>query len=984
MAQHDNYRQAHTPPGARTALLVAVGTSPGGILRILRSLLARTPGIERLSAIAIDSDNTRVFPNIPAPLEENGTVLDWGPNAFVHVPPPREEVLRSIRAGEIHGFDHVSPRVMEAVNGDGVGVGGLVPLGNAVALLYEDKIRGAVRHAINAATAHRTELNDPNDAQLLVLEVAGVFGGTWGALEPVREIVRSQARAMGVSVVFQRTVMFPGQHPSKDMEASKANAAAWTREFAARASGRYLALDRLGDKPTLGETHLGPAWIISDMNAAPGTSSTLPSTSALFSLVAHWLYLWLATPLGSRLEQALVDFRDDARQTDRYGEQRVARSFGLASITLNRDRVQRFAATRLTRNALTALLGPSNERDVDEDVWTFNRTNRLLEGEGNSQISEAIRSMGVGGQGGVDRLTRFRNLLDQGLEELEDGMALLREGPAVVQAVVAQCAGDAARFEAARDAKIAATRTAIREAIDHWLWDPTRGALHVHDWLETQQRVFGAIVEAAAEDRQRLAEHTEDLQTRLRELEAGAVAHFLAMNRLRRWFNRKHIETVAREYVRLQKHYQIARKEDQVRAEAIAATRSLEDAFESHETDAATLVEELSSAMDAAEGEEQRIRQWDGTLINPNGVQLDDDLEGYYRRVIRHGEDGEADSPTQDDERRAADGLLGQLRDQIDLMVDGAEAGRIGARLTEVARSRVDGRVSVLHVEDELFRRHPAGSEALKSFLRERDREAHERLTLDGNADVDGPMHVLRFVVADPRRGAEIVNLLNQSAYTRGQASGNATYELVPLADAERITLIQVRLSFPPSRIGLHESCREAYRRLDNELEYERNHTDLVGRFLPEPGARAEAHDAEVALAKAYVLARIPLDDEPGPPLVMVADPDRPLELRHWAGQRVPLGVDLDAEDHPLRSYDVRVEMATRFYAAWCLHGPDILAARLSELDDARPAEAAENDLAATVAPLVTDSALEEVGAELQWYLRNTNPKACLWSRRSR
>ena len=962
----------------RSALVVAVGTSAGGIVQVLRWLLAGLRGVERLGVLHVDSDGTRSFAHMPTQLFSGKGPDDWGANAFVHTPPPTDDLVRSIQRGERHGYPLVPPAIFDAVNGDGVGVGGLVPLGNLAGVLHESNVRGAVRRAINRITAHSSETNDENDAPLMVFEISGCLGGTWGELEPVHDVIVSEAQRMATRVAFQRTVLFPGQHPTKDMDGSMCNAASWLQEFAARASARYLFLLRSnnGHPPKIDEAQASPTWIVSDMNAAGGKSSTLATTSALFTIVGWWHALWLATPLGPRLEQALVDFRDDALDVDARGERRFGRSFGMSFITIDHDRIAGFASNRLVRASLEALLAPIEPQQVEGDARRFNRANRLHEGAGLTDISTAIRTNNAAGRPVVDHVSRFRYLLDENIAGL-DGICLLRDAPGIIDTTVAQTSDAANHFRAAREAKVTHVERAIDERIQRSLWETNLGASYVQAWLGEQKRFFEQMVDLAADDKLQRAKHIEQLQNSSRRIEEDAIPQFLGMGALRRWFNHGQIQILADRYARDRRALEIARKEDQARAEAIAALQAIAEIFEVRHAAVTELVEELARTADAAAAEAERIRQWDGTLHNPIGFELHDDLEGCYLRVLDRP--GDEESANQDVERRAVLNLLVELRQECNLMALAPESGKIARVFDTIARRRVRPRVAALHVQDELFERHAPGSDRLQSFLRERDREAHERVTFNGTTEHDNPVHVLRFLLADPRRGPEIVSALNDAACTRAQAQGNVDYELIPTPDAERITLVQVRVSFPTSQVGLYPACAAAYDNMAQTRKFERSHTELVGRFLPRPNQPATPLDAQVALVKGYALSAGPLPDRPAP-LELVSTSDA-IILHRWKGENEVVGTDIGNEHHIARRYDVRVEMATRFFATWQLQGPDPLRQRAvavrSHLSGSTPTR---DPLAEGLAPLVSQEAVNAVLAELDWYGRNTDPAACLWS----
>ena len=105
------------------------------------------------------------------------------------------------------------------------------------------------------------------------------------------------------------------------------------------------------------------------------------------------------------------------------------------------------------------------------------------------------------------------------------------------------------------------------------------------------------------------------------------------------------------------------------------------------------------------------------------------------------------------------------------------------------------------------------------------------------------------------------------------------------------------------------------------------------------------------------------------------------LVVARWRGERESVGADLASERHLARRYEFCVELASRFYATWRLHGPGPLEERLHALKAAASGGAAQPDrLTSAVAPLVSAEAIDALLDELGWYARNTDPKACLWS----
>jgi hypothetical protein len=368
----------------------------------------------------------------------------------------------------------------------------------------------------------------------------------------------------------------------------------------------------------------------------------------------------------------------------------------------------------------------------------------------------------------------------------------------------------------------------------------------------------------------------------------------------------------------------------------------------------------LAAAMARAAAEAERIRAWDGVLVTPRGVALDDDLDGLYRRLLARTP-AEADDPMV--EHRAARELLAELRGRGDLLELAQEDGHIVAELEALAAARVCTPVLGLHVQDELLRRYVPGSDLLKSFLRERDREAFENVPLNPAAQYDHAPQILRFLCGDRRHGPELVRTLNEAAHVR--AGGQARYEFVDTGDPEQLALVQIRVSFSPSQINLYPPCRNAYLQRSRDLALEQMHTELVGRFLPEPGVPASDVDAQVALVKAFAINALTLDDD-----------SMQLLYGTCSGECEPV----DAHQQVFRRFDIRVELATRFYADWREHGPQPLRERVLLLGALQKDKMhAAPALSRQVANMVEPTPIQQILEELAFYGRNTVPEATWW-----
>lgn len=959
-------------------VILTLGTSPRSIRQVYDLLVPADQ--ERLNwALSIDADGTQSTAHLPQPLvARNGHSATRSP-ALVRTPLPDRDVVAAILDGAAPDLSYAPPELLRLLAGNGmVGVGGKALLGNVAIGTHETPIRGTVGTLLTRLTdAHIVLRGEQAERPPCVFEVAGCLGGMWGGLDRLHDLVAEYTRLLGVDLTFQRLVLFPGVHPAKDMVSAMANAWVWMVESSARASGRYVHLhfDRDGGKPLRRLAPVLPTWIVSDLNNAPGMPATV-ATTALFTLTAHWLRLLTTTPFGTRLEAALVDFEDDARTVDPRGERRIARSFGLSFITLNRERVARFTVQRLVRCALDSLQTPADTEAVEAAMRQFIRAQRLREGAGFQEVSEALLVLGPTGETGLDQRTRFRRLFEAQRHALE-GVALLRSVRDVFHTTVAQTRDAADHIREARRGLVARVIAEMDRDLSRGLWDPALGVPSMQAWLQEGQRTCKRLAELSAADRSRHSTQIVELQ-KLVQRQEEALARFLAMPTLQRWFNRAHAQTLVDQYSRDATALEVARLEDQAREEAITGLQELAQAFADRSAKVTRLLDELASASTRASEEEARLREWDGTLVNPNGLALDNDLDDLCRHVLtRPGEEGQDEATV---EQRAARELLQTLAQRDALLTLAQEEGRLATELAAMAHERVRTPIGDLHVQTELLRRYPADSLALQACLRARDHEAHERVTLQGTVELENPTHVLRFVCGDSHRAAEIVQALHQAAAPRAQ--GQAQYEFVDTGDPEQLVLVQLRLSFPPSQLGLAPACRADYVQRSRGQTQESLHSTLVGRFLPQPGVPATDLDAQVALLKAWAIEALESPEAEA------------LVYRGFLGEHE----EVDSALHLFRQFAVRVEVSTRFYCDWQEYGPEPLRRRIALLGTVQEALRQGSDstpqqqehapeaspVGRHVAAWLSPDAVTQVLAELEWYARNTVPQATWWGRRQR
>jgi len=965
----------------RPTLLFNLGTFPRTVYDNLKRVIGGAGQTDRLKVICADADETSSHPNRAAPLFPDGQE-DVGSNTFVRLDLPPEDYRQSALQGERGGeADSLSPEVLrQMVSDQGQGAGGQVVAGSMLGRLNAPRIQGEIRRCLQQITDATEEVADEKGAGVKILIVAGSLGAHGGAIEEVRYAVEKEAKDLGHSVEFERVISFPGNHPSRDMEQSRANSLSFLREQAARSTGRYVWLRpnrETGDwEPALAPT-VEASFLESDKNNAPRTASTC-GTKELASVMAHVLALRITSPFGSRLDGDLVDFADDAREYNKHGERRMVRSIGLSIVSLNRDRIRSYATERLSSRAWRLLQGnaPASSEgeepdEVEREARGFLNRQSLLEGEGYENLSRHLRSEGT--IEGLRPQDRFESLLERQLGDLEEGFERLQGVPdrrRITEQQLQEDWEDALRR--AEEAKRSDSEEALRQFIEGKVWDLDSGVLYARELAEELANHLEAMVEKAEEANRERSDRIEEQERALREIEDEGIGKFEEMNGVQRWMNRDQIQILTDRYVQRSTALVRAQVNHLAGLKAVSILESLHDlarALHARLTDAANW---LDQAIDAATDEVDDIVDWDGVLDNPNGVRLDaseSDLQAFYLRALRRaGEDGQEDEDLS--EENAARELLRRLEADGPSFLElagekdpEASGDQIEEYVRAQARDRVGPPIEGLHVQEELLQRYPGGGGDLHGFLRARDRDAHERVRLTDLTVRDDGEQVLLYLCGDGRHGQKLTDALNESA--RPRDNGEATYDFVDTGDQERLYVVQVRLSVPPGQVADLPTLRSAYRSC-SQGQFETLHTEPVGRHLPKLRGGEAEQDKQRALVKAYALGAL--------------SEGRPLTYRTFEGEQEDLLQKLESR----QNFDVRTEISTRFFCAYRMEGPEPLRARLDALEETLEAQASPDAPVLTaLTEEVSGGAIADVREQISWYETNTIHQSALWNSNS-
>jgi len=969
-------RRTGTPIAtANKALLVLVGTTSGVIASMLGRVLDSKGGREGVQVVHFDSapadtmrddgDSASDCIALAGAGERSG---DWGMNRFVHIAAPGEELMESVDAGEREGYDTLPPQAAQTVaSATKEGVGGLRSVGPSAARANAKQIRGTLDQKVKALIDDKQELYSEQGTGLRVFEFTTSLGGTQGALSSIHRTLQDIARKARIALSTQRVIGVPGMERSEDMESAYSNTAAYFREAQAAASGVCMDLefDAVGCEPQVVAEPSECDFLVSDVNDPPGMPRRI-KLPALNALIANWFYLLIRTPLGARLSQVLMDFMDDADVENDRGERRKARSFGLSFITLGRHRLIRNGGVTLTGKAISALLAGSDEDVVQTDVKQFVRVHRLHEGAGYTEISSALCS---GEERGEDLLERLRHVVGRTLSGL-DPETFLNRGAEICQTAVEQSGDFKGTIDQNAGRLIDDVRAAMDDQVSRACWDHDRGITAAKAWVERARLVFENMKELAGEDQQESRAEVEELTDVVNAITNNAVPGFLKMGPLERYFAKAQVAELSKRYAIESARLAAMKVEDEARSGAIRVLSRIGELLHTHEAILTDLERSLADEAKSLAAEKERILHEDGTLMNPNGFRLDDDLDYYYSQTLRRPGDGDADVAML--EEREVKNLISQLGADGRAVPGTVDAESITKRLRTSAEERVRPYVMSLTAASEFFRRYADKPAELMRFLRERDAEAYERIRLRDTATEDNPCHIMRFVLAGRDRGAEIAAKLNRAASPRSATNGNAEYELLELDDDERIVLVQVMLTFPFSEVDVYRTSLGYYRQEAQALSYEKRHRTPMGRALPDIGVFASDRDAEVAMLRAYAIGALQTEGGNG---------SLRLVLHRHRVERVAIGTDIHDPACPFKDYATRVELASRFGCHWRLVGSEPIRRDLSLLSGGDSDATQSDGMGRLLIQLVSPEAVAILMEEMDFYERSTNPAACIWSK---
>jgi len=950
---------------------ILVGSWNGALRRILAYKL-RGPERAPWALGHVDTTDGSARSHVPAPLP--GRDEEWDGRTEV-IPVPSEDYLREAQDGEWPGrIDYLHPDIIRKWSGgEDVGTGNVPAVGNATSRVREFQLRRMVEDLVRTAQEADpvgASVSEP-PSELRVRIVFSSHGGTHGMVPQITRVVKEVCSDKAVDPMLQWFFALPGANESRDFEKSQANSFGFLKELCATATGRCIDVrtDRVGRAERYGRPPVIPIVLCDLANTPVGTPAPL-SEAEHASLIADALILNSQPNFASRLAEDLEDFRKDLLGESIGGRTQkdpsVGISMGISSITLDRGRVAQFARSILRQDADRLLLGPPSssgdgaQDEVTGEVIDFANASNLSEGEGHAELSRQIKRASTR-DSHPTLVSEFEDAFESRLSaQAEQG----RSDPTDLLARIDSIHESARKQVFLREKegviestaeKVARVKVSeVRQWIERAILNSDAGLRGARSRLKTLRALLEELIPVVEEELPSLRDRLTARKEELEEFAETKVSRYL-----NRWFPYRWAigirslfsswpsysergEQLIETFRQKARGVEQARIALQAKEGVVDLLRQLRDAIDPLVSHLDQLEQELQTD-EAQHGKRAaRIEEWNGTMQNPNGVRLDDDLE----RVLEYALPQSPEETTRS--------VVRQLPEMVELLDEEPET------LTETLGQRIDEEIEKhltnLDVYDCL---RDLYAEELEDILERAELRSFERIPLSDTEDVEG-VKVLRYLVGDQSRLGSIRDQLNQIARRPGR-SNRRTFQVVESGSAEKIHLVQVRVRFRFSRIRTYDSYREAYDKW-TQRQQELVHTLPGYRFLPNPGSTPTRIDRERALLRAFLTESLKSGGR-----------QEGLAFRGRDGNELPLGPDLSR----LADFPVHVEIVSRLYALFREEGETPLRRRLNVVQNAGE----DAGLVKTVSRHVSEEAIEQVRDEIDYFQENTFRPAAFWSR---
>jgi len=933
----------------RDALVVSVGTGPKRVVRFLKRRARK--GLKKtefgsLQILSYDVDGTGGFGELSE--AASGDAFEAG--EFHRLDIPGHDTIESITVGRRRGaYELVNPEAVRVSEGIKDGTGGAKANGWLASKSHSGKIAQDIENRFQRVIQIRRVQARPEESRVVVMVVWGGFGGFGsGAKDVVVDIVLQVAYAMKLDVDVQCLALVPGTNLGKDAENSDAIAFGALREHAAHSTKRYsVRAERAGRTVVIKRVYV-PTYLLTDTNRAPRQPKAL-TIENFFRFAAEFLYTLVAGPLGERIDALIGDFAERSSELSEAGEPRFGRSAGLASIFLDRERIQLYTSIRLTERVVARILQNVPEDRIREGVRGLFELLGIVEGAGARQLSTGL----LGG-----RIERVRRLSRTNLGELR-GIDLLQRAPAHVSLAAAQ-AGDLHADLARRSADLVGRfRDEVNRRRNTMAADPEAGFAVAAQFLQEVAAVGRNMQNQTARDTGVLEARSVQLQRQVEHTEREYLPAVLRKNVIYKWWRKDRIHANAEEYCRALEEREAVRARLAAHQAALSVLQQITEEAEARLVETQSRIAALTDFQTWLRSKRQEVAAQPSDIDCPIGLPLIaslDDLESTYVRLVP---DEAADL------RRLHGGLFSPEEPLLE-----RTRHQLESAAEEATRTILSERIEALHVVDEVRRRFP-DAEAFGKVLRERSaRESWEYIQLKDSSDAENGIFVIRLLGIDAARLGDIPDVLGRVDITR-----TTPFEVVDTGDPERIVFLQVRAVFPLSDLAHFARFRTAYEKASRSILFEKYDVVPGNRFLPVNGDVLTEENTRIVAVKGYLLDRLAYDKKQQTWVLDPADgTDAPLAI----------GAHLEALARK-EGYRCAVDVGSSFSCLYLEKGPGYIRARLEHLTAVRAKkQKATSELERRVSALLTEGVLARVEEELQWWAKNTIPAAMVWGAQAR
>jgi len=922
---------------------------------------------------AFDTDDTLVFTSLPQPTDPELEGRGFATGTFQLLRPIGPNTIAAIKEGRYPGRAGFASLHQLGIGSEGTkGVGQSPPCGVGAVEFNKDIIAGQVEDMLKKFIEKRHVDASVEGQQITLYLLHSEYGGTSsGGREKFRLILQDCIERLGLNVVVFELIIVPDTATTKDWPQTASVCFSGLAEISAAATGSFYTVQHLASdsEPRIYTVPHGRTILIANNNDAlhkPLATDRIRQTS----FIANLIHLVSTSDVGSQLLKELLDFDDDAAKPTASGELRWVKSFGMSSITLNRQRLILHHVAKVEELACGRLLQEKPVEVISVLAEAFFHQQHLLEGEGFNQVSDTLLRFPHtnGTQRPVSLIDRTRQLILQNLNG-QVGMDAINAARAAINhsaEILETFANHVEENTRSRSNEISeAFNTHCRNIIRN----SDYGYRTALDFGGRVNLMLQQVKTATSNEIADLDHELEQQRNAVNQFQNDLVPEVENKGLIWKWINRDHLRHLASNGC-----LAVANATSlELRLAAKQRVLTLCDGVGEHVAKRIAELTELVTIVETFGSEGQKTREYEENLddvdVCPSGHSLvsRENINAYYERAVASTSTREFAEA----EKQLILQLLQVFHQRLpDPFILRDNPNALGA-LTEVAFERFSQFINNINVVDELLKERPIGTEALRSYLLERAREAEPALRLKDNDVHDNPQHFINIFAIKGGAANPLVTELN----TYG--TQKRPYMAIDTQDPDAIVLLSVRSTFPVSDIVAFENWKKAYFETAKQLKEEQFHRAMWRRFIPLPGAKVTAEDARRYVAMAFVLGRLirQVRGEAANLQYAQFDRNRPETVENC--RLVTLGGTIEEiQSYFQAHYPLLVEIFSVYYEVFFqLKGAQWLEKRLLDLDS-QIGSADTITPTSLVASLIDHETIKELLKRVDWLVDQTTPQA--------